>query len=103
MQVLRLLRVASCVCWCALGVWCDAQVLREAGHVGAVATQTTLSRGNGRNAVRTTATKGTAIAWNDVVETDRSGRIRMVLDDGSILTLGSESRLQVVKHDAASQ
>lgn len=97
------MRIAPALLSLIAGIWCQAQVSREAGHVTALATKTTVSRGIGRNLVRTAAAKGAAISWNDVLETDRSGRVRIVLDDGSILTLGSESRLQVVKHDAAAQ
>lgn len=40
---------------------------------------------------------------NDLVRTDRSGRARLSLRDGSILSLGSNSEMKVVEHDPASQ
>ena len=43
------------------------------------------------------------VAWNDILRTSRQGRMRLNLVDGSLLTLGSESELRVVKHDAQSQ
>jgi hypothetical protein len=43
------------------------------------------------------------IQWGDVIKTDRGGRARIALDDGSILNVGSDSQLKVVQHDAASQ
>jgi hypothetical protein len=43
------------------------------------------------------------IHWNDVVKTDGAGRVRIGLSDGSILSVGSNSELKVVQHDAASQ
>jgi hypothetical protein len=43
------------------------------------------------------------IDWNDVLHTDAHGRLRAGLTDGSILSLGSNSELQVVQHDAVSQ
>ena len=41
--------------------------------------------------------------WNDLLKTDAQGRLRAGLTDGSILSLGSNSELKVVQHDAASQ
>jgi hypothetical protein len=41
--------------------------------------------------------------WNDLLKTAASGRIRAGLDDGSILSVGSNSELRVLQHDTASQ
>jgi hypothetical protein len=41
--------------------------------------------------------------WNDLLKTTASGRVRAGLDDGSILSVGSNSELRVLQHDAASQ
>ncbi len=43
------------------------------------------------------------LQWNDLLKTARSGRVRASLADGSILSVGSNSELRVVRHDAASQ
>lgn len=43
------------------------------------------------------------IDWNDLLKTAKSGRVRASLLDGSILSVGSDSQLRVVQHDAASQ
>jgi ferric-dicitrate binding protein FerR (iron transport regulator) len=43
------------------------------------------------------------IGWNDVLKTDRSGRTRLTLRDGSILSLGSSSELKVVEHEPVAQ
>lgn len=43
------------------------------------------------------------LAWNDLLKTEQKGRLRAGLTDGSILSLGSNSELRVVQHDAASQ
>ena len=43
------------------------------------------------------------LAWNDLLQTGPSGRVRAGLLDGSILSLGSDTELRVVRHDAASQ
>ncbi|HTR48625.1 MAG TPA: FecR domain-containing protein [Verrucomicrobiae bacterium] len=43
------------------------------------------------------------LQWNDLLKTTKSGRVRAGLSDGSILSVGSDSQLRVVQHDAASQ
>jgi hypothetical protein len=43
------------------------------------------------------------IDWNDLLQTNDAGRLRAGLKDGSILSLGSNSELRVVQHDAAAQ
>ena len=43
------------------------------------------------------------IDWNDLLKTERSGRVRAGLTDGSILSVGSDSELRVVQHDGTSQ
>jgi ferric-dicitrate binding protein FerR (iron transport regulator) len=43
------------------------------------------------------------LEWNDVLKTEQKGRLRASLTDGSILSVGSNSELRVVQHDAASQ
>jgi ferric-dicitrate binding protein FerR (iron transport regulator) len=49
------------------------------------------------------AAAGSKVLWGDEVVTDRGGRARIALDDGSILNVGSDSRLRIVQHDAATQ
>jgi hypothetical protein len=46
---------------------------------------------------------GDDVCWNDQVRTEPRGRVRMVLTDGSILNLGSDSQLRIVQHNAQSQ
>jgi hypothetical protein len=77
---------------------CPAQMPR-AGEVSASVTHAAVERANSK----IDAAKGTQIDWNDVLSTDKVGRARVVLDDQSILTLGSRSRRTVIKHDSASQ
>jgi hypothetical protein len=43
------------------------------------------------------------LSWNDLLKTEASGRVRAALADGSMLSLGSNSSLRVVQHDATSQ
>ncbi|MFQ5723089.1 MAG: FecR domain-containing protein [Terriglobia bacterium] len=46
---------------------------------------------------------GTEVLWDDLVETERRGRVRITLGDGSVLNMGSDSSLRVVRHDAQSR
>ena len=43
------------------------------------------------------------INWQDVLRTDRAGRARLSLRDGSIVSLGSYSELKVIHHDPNGQ
>jgi hypothetical protein len=49
------------------------------------------------------AEKDFVVNWNDIVKTERGGRARVRLDDGSILNVGSQSQLRIQEHDAAVQ
>jgi hypothetical protein len=50
-----------------------------------------------------TASANTAVDWQDLVNTQVNARARIALDDGSVLNVGSESSMKVVKHDAGTQ
>src|SRR5690349_14408869 len=50
-----------------------------------------------------TANLRDSVFWNDTLKTDKSGRLRVALRDGSNLSLGSDSELKVVQHDPVSQ
>ncbi len=61
-------------------------------------------------ALRPDATRNTqnlkvndALAWNDLLKTLAAGRLRANLTDGSLLSMGSNSEMRVLQHDAASQ
>jgi len=43
------------------------------------------------------------LQWNDLLQTDAKGRVRAGLNDGSILSVGSNSQLKIEQHDAATQ
>jgi hypothetical protein len=43
------------------------------------------------------------LAWNDLLHTEHTGRLRAALLDGSMLSMGSDSDLRVLQHDAQSQ
>lgn len=44
-----------------------------------------------------------SLEWNDLLKTGAQGRLRAELTAGSILSLGSNSELKIVQHDAVSQ
>lgn len=45
----------------------------------------------------------TVVDWQDLVSTQANARARIALDDGSVLNVGSDSSMKVVKHDAGAQ
>src|SRR5258708_10924483 len=49
------------------------------------------------------ASPKTVVDWLDVVNTQASARARIALDDGSVLNVGSDSSIKVVKHDGGAQ
>ncbi|MGH9804585.1 MAG: FecR family protein [Candidatus Acidiferrales bacterium] len=46
---------------------------------------------------------GLPLEWNDLVVTAARGRVRITLGDGSLLNVGSDSRLLVVQHNQQSR
>src|SRR5712692_5066348 len=50
-----------------------------------------------------TASPKSVVNWQDLVNTQVNARARIALDDGSVLNVGSESSMKVVKHDAGAQ
>src|SRR5258705_565891 len=49
------------------------------------------------------ASAKTPVDWQDLGNTQVNARARIALDDGSVLNVGSESSMKVVKHDAGAQ
>jgi len=43
------------------------------------------------------------VDWNDLLKTEHTGRMRTVLTDGSTISMGSDSEMRVLQHDAKSQ
>lgn len=71
----------------------------RAGEVSRVVPAVNITRG----AKSMAANAKTAVDWLDVVNTQASGRARISLDDGSVLNVGSDSSLKIVKQDAGAQ
>lgn len=75
------------------------QAGQRAGEVSRVIPQVGIQRAS----QTITASVKTAVMWQDLVNTKAGARARIALDDGSILNVGSESSLRVVKHDSGAQ
>ncbi len=43
------------------------------------------------------------VHWNDLVQTEKAGRARIGLSDGSILSVGSSSQFKITQHDPSAQ
>jgi hypothetical protein len=71
----------------------------RAGEVARVIPAVTIARGQ----KTITASNKSVVDWQDLVNTQVNGRARIALDDGSVLNVGSESSMHVVKHDAGAQ
>src|SRR5256886_6883603 len=81
-------------------VWAAPQAAgQRAGEVSRVIPAVNIAR-SGKTI---TASAKTAVDWQDLVNTQANARARLALDDGSVLNVGSESSIKVVKHDAGAQ
>ena len=76
---------------------------QKAGKITALLPTAHIVRGEGKKAVTTEATRGEDVIWQDLVTTEKGGRARITLTDQSILSLGSQAQLRIVKHDARAQ
>ena len=72
---------------------------QRAGEVSRVSPTVNIARG-GKSI---TANAKTVVDWLDVVNTQASARARIALDDGSLLNVGSDSSIKVVKHEGGAQ
>jgi len=73
--------------------------VQRAGEVSRVIPNVTIER-DGKDLG---ASASTVVAWNDQIDTVANARARVGLDDGSVLNVGSDSAMRVVKHDAGAQ
>src|SRR3989441_2283027 len=81
-------------------VWAAPQAAgQRAGEVSRVIPAVSIAR-SGKTI---TASAKTAVDWQDLVNTQVNARARIALDDGSVLNVGSESSMKIVKHDAGAQ
>ena len=81
-------------------VWAAPQsAVQRAGEVSRVIPAVNIAR-SGKTI---TASAKTSVDWLDLVSTQVNARARIALDDGSVLSVGSESSMKVIKHDAGAQ
>jgi hypothetical protein len=71
----------------------------RAGEVARVIPAVSIARGS----KNITASTKSQVDWQDLINTQVNGRARIALDDGSVLNVGSQSSMHVVKHDAGAQ
>jgi hypothetical protein len=92
--------LTSCCLALSTQTWAEPQgVTQRAGEVSRVIPAVTISRGS----QNVTASPKSVVDWLDLINTQVNARARVALDDGSVLNVGSESSMKVVKHDAAAQ
>lgn len=84
-----------CSLLCVLPVLGEPQSGQSAGQIDAMIPAASVNS--------QTAQVKEPLQWNDLLATAQSGRVRAGLADGSLLSLGSNSQLRIVQHDAASQ
>ncbi len=72
---------------------------QRAGEVSRLIPAVTIARGT----KTINASAKTVVDWQDLLNTKADARARVTLDDGSVLNVGSDSSVKVVKHDAGAQ
>src|ERR1700675_4514705 len=93
-----------CLLTCTLAIPFDTFALpdatgQRAGEVSRVIPAVSIMRG----AKSMNAGAKTPVDWQDVLNTQAKRRARVSIDDGSVLNVGSDSSVKVVKHDAGQQ
>jgi len=98
--VCRLAALLSCSLALPAGLWAQPQGgSQRAGEVSRVIPAVTIGRG----AQKITASPKSVVNWQDLLNTQANARARISLDDGSVLNVGSDSSMKVLKHDAGAQ
>jgi hypothetical protein len=72
---------------------------QKAGQVDRVIPAVSIARGS----KTLNASAKSTVEWQDLVNTKADGRARIALDDGSVLNVGSDSSIKIVKHDSGAQ
>ncbi|MGH9748217.1 MAG: FecR family protein [Candidatus Acidiferrales bacterium] len=83
----------------ALPLATSAQVSQSAGKITAVVPIVNVAHAGQQVAASTSQ----QVFWGDVINTGHLARARVALDDGSVLSVGSDSNLTIVKHDTGEQ
>jgi len=80
---------------CALAGSAGAQ---KAGAVDAVKPKAVIQR----STVQLAAEKGTSVSWDDLLHTDNQGKLRVQLLDQSLISLGPDSQVRVIRQAPSS-
>ncbi len=80
-----------------LAIQCAADT--RAGNVSALLPSARIER----SGATTEVARGTEVQFNDVVRTNDQGRVRIMLLDKSLLSIGVKSQLRIVSHDPTSR
>ena len=72
----------------------------QAGEVSSLLPQALIERGT---AAAVEVNRNDPLFWRDWVETKERGRARLGLNDGSVINVGSQARLQVLEHEQAAE
>src|SRR6266403_598082 len=72
---------------------------QRAGEVSRLIPAVSIARGS----KSITASPKSVVNWQDLINTQVNARARIALDDSSVLNVGSESSVKIVKHDAGAQ
>jgi antitoxin component of MazEF toxin-antitoxin module len=75
-----------------------AQAPQSVGKVDRLIPAGFINRGASTNEAK----KADPVEWNDILRTNDAGRMRVAMDDGSLLSIGAHSELRVIKHDPQS-
>jgi ferric-dicitrate binding protein FerR (iron transport regulator) len=81
------------------GTNAESRASRVAGHITALLPEDQVVR-EGRTLA---AAKDMVLLWQDIVKTEKGGRVRIELSDGSVLNVGSEGQLRILKSDPEHQ
>jgi len=84
---------------CEANAQAEGRGSRPAGHITALLPEDHVLREKQTLA----ASKDMPLQWHDVVKTEKNGRVRIALSDGSILNVGSQAELRILKVDAPHQ
>ena len=77
---------------------CATAEAQKAGAVDAVRPQAIIQRSTAQLA----AERGTSVSWDDLLHTDNKGRLRVQLLDQSLISLGPDSQVRVLRQAASS-
>jgi hypothetical protein len=94
----------ACVLACSIAIPLDLlaepqTAAQRAGEVSRVIPAVNIARGT----KSINASAKTVVDWQDAVNTLANARARVSLDDGSVLNIGSDSSVHIVKHDPGAQ